>query len=374
MEDSGLIIKKVRFSGLRELSSGQEYLLQEIIPLSPARAHSQSLNPAAEKDDVVLVMVLDEKSNQLLGFMGAFPCRTTVERAGRLAWISNWYVNEKARGRGIAQLLLRNMKDSWQGRIAIPDLTQPTLSIIRKDGVWHIMERPGILLNLRPGLVKRLEREVYTANKGKKLLGILRLPGLARLTDKTWEIFLFPVKYFWKSLPEPVVLEALSEQDREFIRAHSVQNIYLPSPEDLDMPAWLVFPSDENLYLTGKYPFSLFAKCFKTFWLRWEIKGKTETMAMVSIRDGVLKTPYVYSLPETSVSPSDLIFAFALKRKDIHTIMSSAPGIAAGLIGKKVWFPGKRKYTRYSAISVEFMEHFPSGLIFQDGDGDSRFT
>jgi len=368
--------RNIKISELTELVKSPQYMEWDNIPVSPARAISQSQNPFSMPEDVALIIALDD-NKKILGFIGALPSKINSAGGNRIAWVSNWWVAESARGRGIAKMLLQHLTDAWGNNLAFQDLTTPTLNIINKEGQFQVFKKDGVLVDFRPGFISRINKYGYSSLTGNLLSRVLLYSGIPWFADKVYNLFLFFPRYLWlrkNRCRSPVEITEPDEKDFSFIRTKGEGDFHIPDAAELDMPLWLVEPSAKNRFLAKKYPYSSFAFSFKTFWLRWEKNNKIQALLMLSLRDGVMKTNFVYCEEEFKKDLPRELLGYCIKNKHVNTIVTAQPIFAWFYAASRLPVFRKRQYTRYLAASKEIMNLFQADPVFQDGVGDYWFT
>jgi hypothetical protein len=372
-----MILRHIKISGLTALTSSVDYASWKHVPISPARAYSQSLNPNAHPDDIALIIALDDENKNILGFIGAFPSKTQKPEAVRVVWVSNWWVVENVRGQGIASILFNSFLEVWGNMVAIPDLTVKTLKIIKNLGLFHTMEREGVLLYIRPGFVSRLRILSYSSRKFNIISKPALYTGLPWLTDQLINLLLyFPQLYQFRAVKvlKPLKLRFPEEKDFAFMREHGACDFQIPETAELEMPDWLVKPSRRNRNISEKYNFSIFAFNFTSFWLRWESNGTTNALVMLSLRDGVLKTHYIYCEKHFRNELAIALLRYCFENPGIRTLMTAQPILTVYISERKFFILSRKNFLRYSAVSKDLMNNFDNALVLQDGDGDYRFT
>jgi hypothetical protein len=371
-----MILRDFKISGLSDLISRSEYAAWTHLPISPARAGSQVLNPVAQADDLALIVALDDETHQVLSYAGVFPSCLNNPETIRFAWNSCWWVKEGAGGEVAMKVFLRFIQ-VWEKKVAFSDMTEKTFSIIKSLGFCHTMQRNGVLLAIRPGFANRLRVLQYSKPNKSYVFKILLNSGLPWLADKIANYVLyFPQKY-QTSVSNSVQVRELQfpeEKDFEFIRKIGKDDFFIPAPDDLKMPAWLEKPSPQNEFLAEKYYFSSYAEHFSTFWLRWDTDNVTKALVMISIRDGVLKTLYLYCEGDFKKTLPSEFLGYCFAKQGVHSFLTAQPLLTSYISSNKFAALSRKTFTRYAAISKELMKYFQNEPILQDGDGDYRFT
>jgi hypothetical protein len=371
-----MILRYIKISELTALTTGAEFAFWKNIPISPARAYSQSLNPYANPEDITLVIALDDYNKDVLAYAGAYPSRLQNSEKIPFAWNSCWWVAKGEGGDAGMKVFLEFLK-IWEKRVAFSDTTEKTFKIIENLEFCKTMKRDGIVLNIRPGFKSRLTALSYSKRKISFITSTLLFTGIPWLADQFADLFLYLTR---QSGPgsgnslKVVKLQIPGDSDFEFINKHAIGNFHIPEAAELDLPSWLVKPSEKNKLLARKYYFSSFSIDFSTFWLRWESEGKTGALSMLSMKDGVLKTLYIYIEDEFKDKFPEVFIDYCLTNTSVRTIITAQPILTHYLSEKKFFMSSQKNFTRYSAISKDLLHHFQGEPILQDGDGDYRFT
>ncbi len=371
-----MILKEIKISELNAFIQSVEYSSWKHVPISPARAYSQSLNPNALPDDIVLIIALDDETAGLLAYAGALPSKTEKNETIRFAWNSCWWVAEGVGGEVAMNVFIRFLQ-AWGKKVAFSDMTEKTFKIIRSLGFCHTMQRDGVVINIRPGIASRLKALCISNRKFHFLAKPALFSGLPWIADQLYESIWFIFRktgFIGKICMQPVKLEFPEEKDFEFMRIQGKEDFHIPQTDELKMPCWLVKPKPENIFLKEKYYFNSFADRFSTFWLRWENDGKIFALIMVSLKDGVLKTLYLYCEDDFRNTFPREFMAYCFATQQIRTLITAQPIIVSYLSQKKSAVLPRRYFTRYSAVSKDLMQYSGNEPVLQDGDGDYRFT
>jgi hypothetical protein len=371
-----MILRYIKISELTAFISGTDFASWKNIPISPARAYSQSLNPFANPEDIALVIAIDDETKEIIAYAGAYPSK--IQNAEKLgfAWNSCWWVAEGEGGDAGMKIFISFLK-IWEMRVAFSDMTEKTFKIIENLGFCLTMKRDGLILNIRPGIKSRLTALRYSGRKISFFTKPLLFTGLPWLTDQFAELFLYfasLIKPGRDNSMQALKMQIPGDNDFEFIKKHANGNFHIPEAAELDLPQWLVKPSKQNRLLTEKYYFSSFYFDFSTFWLKWEREGKINALTMLSLKDGVLKTNYFYIEDEFKEKFPGVFMDYCFTNPSVRTIVTAQPVLTKYISGKKFFMSTRKNFTRYSAISKDLLHHFQGDPVLQDGDGDYRFT
>lgn len=142
-------IEKLNGDELRAFVMSEAFTQLEHIPVSRHRAVSQSRNPRANAEDILLLVAYD--GDELVGYLGLLPDDLHVgEEVYHFAWMTTIWVNPVARGKGVARSLLDMAMEIYQGRILGTDFTEEAKAIYLKTGHFDLLEKyEGIRLYYR---------------------------------------------------------------------------------------------------------------------------------------------------------------------------------------------------------------------------------
>ena len=371
-----MTIRLIKISELQDLTRSAEYASWKHVPITPARAYSQSLNPYAQPEDISLILAIDDNSGELISYAGAFPAELQNKQAIRFAWNSCWWVAEGVSGEIAMNTFIRFLQ-VWEKKVAFSDMTEKTFKIVRNLKFCKTFQRDGVVLHLRPGFVNRFRDLSKRTGISAGISGMFLYSGIPWLADKLLlALLILPQKNYSgnSKTPVPEMLQETDADDKIFMQRNGADHFHLPDSTELKMPSWLVKQSRENRFLASKYYFSSFSHDFSRFWLRWRADNKTIALVLVSIRDGVLKTLYVYFEESyRSVFPS-YFMAYCFGNYSIHSLITATPILVSYIKQHKLFILKRRYFTRYSAISEEILSDLHYEPVMQDGDGDYRFT
>ena len=371
-----MILRHIKISELEAFCSESQFVSWKNLPITPARAKSQALNPEALPDDTALIIAVDEAKGDLLAFAGALPARMNSAGDKRFAWNSCWWTGGDTGAEASMKVFVSFLK-IWEQQVAFSDMTEKTFRIISNMGFCHCMERDGYLLGLRPGMFNRTRNALLKKKQNTILPALLHYSGFTVLA----EVFSFLVYNFpqntlasFTEVAKPVRLNFPGREELEFMKSSGTKNIMIPGEEDLHMPLWLIHPSEVTAPLYQRYYFSSFAYDLSVFWLRWKSENGIEALVMLSLRDGILKTLYVYCSENFQNEFPGSFIHYCLSNNRIDSIVTAQPLITEYIANNRIYMAYRRKFKRYSAVSNKLMKYFDGEPVLQDGDGDYRFT
>ena len=341
------------------------------IPISPERALSQSLNPDAREEDILLITASENR--KLLSFIGIYPGKVDNDPSRRIFWVSCWW---KANGvsSAVSRLVLEKFIEFAGENSGVPHLPSHIIPVLSKHNI-RIQGREGMLVRFRSAWHSRsLQRSI----KGRfsKPVALLRRSGMLRLTDmllnSTSSVRLLAVNQantasfnLFSHLP--------GEDFFSFIHQNFAGYMTLPVKESLEWICgnpWLVRPRDANAEILRRYHFSYVAAEFEHFFVEMRDEGKRVGAGFLSNRDGAVKTLFLFVLPGYREQFFNQLCASIQSQKKYHSLLTYEPEFVAFLQSRQ-----------NSRMKVEHVKRYtgtgnPAYISLQptDADGDSCFT
>ncbi|MBN1665609.1 MAG: GNAT family N-acetyltransferase [Anaerolineales bacterium] len=108
MTEDGICIEQVKVKDLVAFAEGVIAAARpgQFVPISMQRAVAHSRNPYASKEDVALLVALDE-DDEVVGYFGILPLLLRRgEEYFKVHWFTTWNVSAKVRGRGVGSRLM----------------------------------------------------------------------------------------------------------------------------------------------------------------------------------------------------------------------------------------------------------------------------
>jgi GNAT superfamily N-acetyltransferase len=243
-------IKKIRLKELAAWATSipSQPAFRKVVPMTLTRALSQSQNPYARQEDVVLLVAFKEE--QCIGYHGLLPAVLKHgDNMARIHWASTFYVSPDFRGQGIGKRLLEEIKESQidcvvcqitesaqraYGSSGFQDLGQLSyfqLRVDRLDFLSRFLDAAAGWLRKNcsrapsrlPGLIYPLQRPVYRLTK--RLFYRLTAPSGSRRPDR---------KFAWETVDriDPSLFDKLNRQPARvsFYRGPEAVNWMIDSP------------------------------------------------------------------------------------------------------------------------------------------------
>jgi GNAT superfamily N-acetyltransferase len=354
-------IRHLNKKKLRELITSPDFAAWPDIPISAIRAQSQLNNPAAEVEDVLLLLATE--NGEMLGYLGVLPgWVSTPQGIVRLGWLSCIWTAPKARGKGIAAILVRSALEAWQGRIILTEFTEPAEALYHRIGSFMLLPpKLGIRVYFRSVLAKRLpEKKPWLAKLGP----------LLRRADEAIN-FIQDIRQM--PLQKPVAAE--TDIQHPAVRSFMGEEAFLHYQWMLTQP-WI--REGEEAVESRRYAFSCVARQFRYFTFAVFLGNELKAFYILSLRDGELKIPYLKAgkehLPKIARNILNVAFTYkAARLTSYHAQLNEI--LEKQHPGALLSRPAQRKYM-LAKIVFETMEHGWETIIptWQDGEGDCGFT
>lgn len=363
-------VKKIQCAQLLDFVESKLYLELKNIPITKHRALSHIRNPRVKDEDLVLVLVFDQK--EMVGYLGVFAdelhFNDGVERAG---WLSCMWVDPQKRGKGIAKLLINTVFDAWDHRILVTEFTPAAKGLYdRTQQFIDLDQKNGLRLYYRFNTHVVLPPKAVFWQKTKLIL---------KLVDSALNIFTPLLKL--KSVHQSPAFEYLKEPDRDcwdFILNNRSNELMNRQKQDilwmLQNP-WLISSGIKDIS-TNRYAFSSQSENFSFICTKiFDPNMKMIGFVIMSIRDKHMRLPYVYFRDEDI----DSIIAF------LHHQMNGLKMDMLTLFNRKI-VSRMRKLRLPVIFSKSVQRNYIISKVFenqlnemssfsiQDGDADAAFT
>lgn len=348
------------------LTESPRYQQLKHLPVSRLRALSHRHNPRLDAD--IPIMYIAWHHGEVVGYRMVL-CDTMYvnNQPQPVGWYSCVWVDAEMRGQGIAKKLVNRCLQDWEGRIFGADAVPESRNLYLSTGLY----KGDIYLN---GSRAYLHSPLATLVIQKKPR-LSPLKPLLALTDNLLNL-LTP-----KGSPAmPAGIETINQVDEEteaFIKPYLQHLLFKRSKQDLN---WITqypwirngMPDDES----QRYYFSSVAKRFA--FVHWKLRdpqGRMMGYAMLSIRNGHLKTPYVFVEESAVKTLGQAIVAFMVTQK-LEMVTTFHPGLVQYFKQHRKPFIFVKSVRREYFVSAPISQHIilgPNPNIC-DGDGDQAFT
>jgi GNAT superfamily N-acetyltransferase len=141
-----------------------------VLPINAIRAFAHSKNPAAEDEDIGLIVAYYE--DRCIGYLGVLPCWYKAgEKLSKVCALSTFYVDQAFRGHGAAKLIMEAAIDLGYDLI-LSGFTPSAEKFYRKNPQWFKPADGTNYINIRfhwlfPLLILRLvRRRIFSSSSG----------------------------------------------------------------------------------------------------------------------------------------------------------------------------------------------------------------
>ncbi|MFO7656535.1 MAG: GNAT family N-acetyltransferase [Bacteroidales bacterium] len=364
-------IRNITISGLKLFIESDEYRHMPVIPISKHRAIAHLNNPSADANDKVLFLAYDD--NRFVGYLGAMPDILTIDgNKIKVAWLSCMWVDSSQRGKGIAPALLTHAHKIWEGNLLITNFIPIAKRAYDKTALFtELKNLPGIRGYLRLNLSGILPEKKPFLKKFRWLLkfsdALLNIPNEIRLIR--WK------SAFAAKKSDFEYVNYIDDETYALIKSLIKNHI---APKSIENLQWLMqYPwiinapfGDRN---SNRYIFSAVKKDFRQFYIKlYNVDKELIAFLILTLKDGILKTPYLFFDKKNLLPVMRTIFAHALVR-GVKTLTTYHPLLAGHLSGSSTPFIYKKKMNFRILAAKQLVTN--SGIsehhYFMEGDGDA---
>ncbi len=358
-------IVEVTVGDLPDFVNSSEYIRLDVKPITPLRAVSQSMNPAASPSDIALVYACE--NNSLLSFAGLLPAALNHNK-GFAVSNSGWWISP-GKGKALGLPLFMRAFNNSSRRMFFTDCSAYTKAILEKTGYftffppmvgkrWFMRFYSGFMLMDR-GYNKPT---VKIASGVDSLLNTIVLPVMpsGRKED-------YPHGY------DSYQCQKLDGTLAAFIREHS-GHYYLS--QDIEKLNWIL----NHPWVTTRagtdvvdYPFTYDVKSFSQPFFVIRKGGEIRAVLFVSIRDNHVTLPFYYGSTRWINEVAGILKDHILKLQANSLILFNAELIRAFEALKLPAYYTKN-IVRYAGYAKGLEPIFTAGGVFQDGEADVVFT
>ncbi|CAN5246308.1 hypothetical protein BH09BAC1_BH09BAC1_13280 [soil metagenome] len=359
-------IKAYTAAELVVLTQTRQYAQLEHLPVSKLRALSHLQNPRLNADTPM--MYIAWQNEEVVGYRMVLCDHIYVDNETKpVGWYSCVWVDPNVRGQGIAKNLVIRCLQDWEGRIFGADAVPESRSLYLSTGLYAgelYLEgaRAYLKLNLADTLIKKKPALLPIRPLLKVADGLLGM-----IVPKTNSLL-------------PKGIKQITEVDDEvdtFIKPYLQKLLFRRDKDDLN---WIThYPwmrSGEPDHESRRYYFSSVAKRFE--FKQWVLRNETGRITgyiMLSIRDGHLKTPYVF-VEDTALQTLGKAIAAFMVNERLEMLTTFHPGLA------KYFKEHRKPFIFVKSVRREYFVSLPVSRYVQmgaepnicDGDGDQAFT
>ncbi|HIE16385.1 MAG TPA: N-acetyltransferase [Bacteroidales bacterium] len=300
-----ILLNKIQ---LQEFLNSEKFKTMPVIPISPHRGLSHIKNPRALEQDILLILAYDDREN-MIGYLGLLPDDLFIEtKKIHCAWMSCIWVSEQSRGKGIAQKLVSEAYNCWDGKILATEFTPQAMLLYKKINLFeNFITKQGTRIYLRFVLTKVLIKKTNWLKIAYPLLFVIDL--LANLFVDIWQ----KKQYRYIQADNLIFSETLFDgsvkyqnMSNGFFRGYTEINWMINCP-------WLSLKKHQKT--DKKYHFSSWARQVKNIFVK---NIRTNATLMLFVRDGHLKIPYVWG--DWHYKELQQVFAFVVKKYKVAVV------------------------------------------------------
>ncbi len=363
---------EIKVKELNAFVDSAEFHQMKILPISTLRARSQSVNPAADPNDIALIYALNEES-MLIGYIGILPAKVHSEEVSKIYFLSCWWVHPEA-GRTIAMKLFFRMLELTNHRVFFFHLPEKVAAILKamgnyssptmNDGLKGFMK-----LDIQNWLIGRKPRLSFLKPLLVASNAILNIPLDLRLRLKKSQLAK-QIKFKTELISGP------AEADLNFVsKITSGKTIFRSIKEIgwIKANSWITIDSARFKLEADRYNFSLLANDWQQQWIRICNGNEVKGIAYLTIRNGVASIPYIWFESGDSTEISKCIAKLLVEMK-VKSFQTYNQQLLLGFAEIENLFVHKRQLHRHIAWPNEMDSMMKYEYLLQDGDGDAVFT
>lgn len=333
------------------------------IAISWQRAISQMSNPRQEEGDVILILAIEDQN--LLGYAGTLPDHVFCgEEKVRFAWFSCFWVRKDSRNKGIGKLLLNKALEVWKGHLMLTDFVPETKRFYQSTGQFdQIHHQQGFRWYFKSELAFWLPPKYSFFGKIKPVLHVL---------DKVLNLVFSPSKpQSMRQNIQAKPLTHLAPEDDAFLFSNSMDNSFRHSHREWNWVKtypWILEgemePDDYRYYFSSR---AVQFSC-EIFEIR---KGNWKSLLILSVRNGVLKIPFVAFEKGAESAVAAFLKTYCLEKK-VAVFVCTQPKLASFLKSEGMGALFARSFQKQWIISNALRPFITGSLA--DGAGDAAFT
>jgi len=364
--------KEIRIGELIEFTDSTLYKKNQHIPISKNRAISQYHNPRADKDDIALLLALDD-TDAIVGYIGALPERFAKYPTLKLAWNTGWWVDPK-KGKQAAMPLFFKLMYLWNNKLIFSDMPLHTQDIIFQLNQFTAQKKLKgykyfIKLNLAHILPKRNKLFLWAK---PFLFATDTISNTAIHAAHQLKLKLMNKAIFG----EVTYIDRIDKEAEEFINNVNKMELFRRETSEinwiLEYP-WLEEGTENNE--SKRYFFSLKTPIFKNFIVKvYDKSGNLTAVLFLNINNRTVKLPYVFAKKEDYSVVVSFLYHFLLQEKVCSFITYNATLVKAinEQRGRPFWL--KKTIQRAFVVSNALVDYTDWNFDFQEGNSDVVFT
>lgn len=349
---------------LEKLINSKRFSEYSFLPITKHRAVSHINNPSLSDNDVTLILALeDDKLAGYIGIMG--DCLVNRGKEITVGWLSTLYVHPDFRGKKIAQRLLNEACEKYEGKILITEFTQEAAGLYFKSKMFrHIKSLRGMSYYFWSNLQEILPSKNH---KWKRILFFIKF------IDLTINSFL-KIKYKLNEFPITSfeIKNNIDSSISEFIDKYKKQNCFkrkLPEISWIVKYPWVL---SGTTFEQRNYQFSDHDAKFENVFIKIYKEEIFRTLLILSVRNSKAKLLFVIgdNDPQTS---SEVLREFVIKN-NISNLICFDDDINKYFNNIKILF--RKERIRNFLAHNNLLETLGNDFVFDvsSGDSDAVFT
>ncbi len=361
--------REITINQLVSFVRSEEFRTGKVIPITPQRARSQSVNPAAGPSDIVLTIAYDDQ-DQIVGYIGALPDKPIAENIERMAWNSCWWADPEKGSEASMQLFLRFL-GHWENNVLFSEMTPHTYQILSRMQFFQTRIQLGFRGYVRLALAEFLPLRYNFLSRMRWLL-----KGTDGLFNLFWNIRL----RVWIGLHKDKggmsweFIDQIDDRASSVIQNNRGKYLAARGPEELNWiinNPWVLEGRDDNI--TSRYYFTSHAKKFKQQLVLISAADHPVAFLVLNNRNGHLKIPYLYIDNKYLDAIEEFLVPYMIRER-IKYVTTFNNVLAGHLFKSRIPVLFKKSVPRFTGISNQLLENAGEDFNFQDGDGDGVFT
>jgi hypothetical protein len=362
-------IQPIKACELAQFIESDLYRKLSAYPITKHRAISQTKNPRALPDDIILIIAYTDDF-ELLGNIGALPDDLFIgDDKIHIAWNSCWW-SHPIKGKPVVMKLFAAMQKAWNYQMCFSDLNEQGKNFLELTNKYNLNPYQGYKFIYRFYLSRLATSKIkYLNNPITKII-----LGFADFWLNSVISLLQYTKYPYDTEKIKSTIYQSPTQDMiDFIEKNRSGNISGRNLSDfnwiLENP-WIVTDKITRKQYSGKYFFSHTANSFQNYFLVFRESNKITGVFFIQERDGQYRLPYAFMEREKLENCGKGLLLHLLKSR-ANSLVVYHPEIA-GYIKTCDADITKKKLTRYTAFPKD-MNLKTESVYIQDGDGDAVF-
>ncbi len=358
--------KEIQIKAFLDFIKSDLYQNSTNIPITEQRAISQFYNPRANKEAIALILAID-KTNQIVGFIGALPDYFAKHPSIQIAWNSCWWTDQKKGKQTALPLFLKFLK-VWNNKVMFRDMTSKTFQVIKRLNKFEeVKALNGYRYFIRINSAEILPNKHKSFNLIKPLLSFSDMVINSLLTIKNINF----------KNDDSFIVNEINSFDKESIQFMNKQNTNeLFKREETELN-WILkqkwITKSSKIKPNQFYYFSDDGK-FSNHLLKIHDHNKNIiALLFLTNNNGLVKVPYAYFDRKNVETVVKAINHF-LKKHNAISFLTYNEYLNNYILKNNNPFWYKKQDNKVFFLSKNLVEYTNWEFDFQDGEGDFVFT